>query len=387
MPSFDLVFEGGGAKGTAFAGALGTFYGRGCEHRRLIGTSAGAITAALVAAGYSPKEMLVAVNEKEADGKTPRFVSFMDAPEEGSFADAVVNDSLSMRTLQAIDLPLIPEVLEAKIDRMIMGRLMKLRGYRQLFSLIERGGLYSGATFRAWLEEKLDAKKLAGLTLAEFHAKTEVDLSLAATDTTAGELRILNHRTTPNCPVSWAVRISMSIPFVWQEVVWKRAWGGYLGERITGNVFVDGGVLSNFPLDLLISTEPHVLDIMGHDIVQDEVPNLGFLIDETLEVENAPHRSDTEEEDDEHDDDDEDETGDERASRFKMIRRVKRLVDTMTSASNQRTIGDHEDEIYRVPAKGYGTTEFGMSDERVSALVKSAEVHTTKHLEGRLGDK
>ena len=26
MPSFDLVFEGGGAKGTAFAGALGTFW-------------------------------------------------------------------------------------------------------------------------------------------------------------------------------------------------------------------------------------------------------------------------------------------------------------------------------------------------------------------------
>ena len=61
---FDLVFEGGGAKGSVFVGALQEFKARGHEYARLLGTSAGAISATLIAAGYSPEEMLAAVTEK-----------------------------------------------------------------------------------------------------------------------------------------------------------------------------------------------------------------------------------------------------------------------------------------------------------------------------------
>jgi len=48
MATFDIVFEGGGAKGTAFVGALDVLFAAGHKHRRLIGTSAGAITATLL---------------------------------------------------------------------------------------------------------------------------------------------------------------------------------------------------------------------------------------------------------------------------------------------------------------------------------------------------
>jgi len=53
---FDLVFEGGGAKGLAFVGALQALERQGHTARRVIGTSAGSITALLVAAGYSADE-------------------------------------------------------------------------------------------------------------------------------------------------------------------------------------------------------------------------------------------------------------------------------------------------------------------------------------------
>src|SRR5207237_1078812 len=43
----DVVFEGGGIKGAAFAGAVEILLGRGFKLRRLLGSSAGAITAAL----------------------------------------------------------------------------------------------------------------------------------------------------------------------------------------------------------------------------------------------------------------------------------------------------------------------------------------------------
>jgi hypothetical protein len=62
---YDLVFEGGGAKGMAFVGAYEELAERGHTCGRLLGTSAGAITAAFIAAGYVPAEMLAALNERE----------------------------------------------------------------------------------------------------------------------------------------------------------------------------------------------------------------------------------------------------------------------------------------------------------------------------------
>ena len=69
MAIFDIVFEGGGAKGTAFVGALEVLFAAGHQHRRLVGTSAGAITAILLGAGYSPKELLEAVTQKLKIGR------------------------------------------------------------------------------------------------------------------------------------------------------------------------------------------------------------------------------------------------------------------------------------------------------------------------------
>ena len=53
----DLVFEGGGVKGIGLAGAVSTLLDRGFQPQNLAGASAGAITAALVAAGYTPQEL------------------------------------------------------------------------------------------------------------------------------------------------------------------------------------------------------------------------------------------------------------------------------------------------------------------------------------------
>jgi predicted acylesterase/phospholipase RssA len=66
---FDMVFEGGGAKGFSFVGALDQFLGRGHAVDRLLGTSAGSIAATLLAAGYSMPELLAALAERK-DGKS-----------------------------------------------------------------------------------------------------------------------------------------------------------------------------------------------------------------------------------------------------------------------------------------------------------------------------
>jgi NTE family protein len=360
---YDLVFEGGGAKGSVFVGALQEFNARGNEPGRLIGTSAGAISATLIAAGYSPQEMLDAVNEKLSNGK-PRFSTFMDIPQR--FDDAVIEDSLTYELFNKVDIPHIPSMIEGMVDRKMFKILMKMEAYREIFSFVERGGLYAGKKFLHWMAEKLDAggRNLGQTTMAQFQARTGQDLSVIISDTASQEMRVLNHRTAPDCPVRWATRMSMSIPFIWQEVRWQADWGTYLGEDITGNSIVDGGVLSNFPIRMLTSRDKAVVAVMG-DSDPAENPTLGFLIDETLPVAGSGEA-----------DEDSGEEGDpdgllDNAKRLKTIKRIKNLADTMMQAHDMLAMESHKDEICRLPAKGYGTTEFDMSDARLQALVNA----------------
>jgi NTE family protein len=53
----DLVFEGGGLKGIALVGAYSVLEERGYRPQNIAGTSAGAIVAALLAAGYTAAEL------------------------------------------------------------------------------------------------------------------------------------------------------------------------------------------------------------------------------------------------------------------------------------------------------------------------------------------
>jgi len=366
MAVFDMVFEGGGAKGIAFVGALEVLKQQGHDFRRLIGTSAGAITATLCAAGYTPAEMMTAILEKQTDG-APRFNSFMDIPAAADFSADELQASLTHEVLTQIDLPLVPQPLESKIDDVLLERLISNRIYARLFSFVECGGFYSGRTFLSWIEEKLAAKNIApGDSLKTFAQKTGADLSLVVSDTTDMEMLVLNHRTAPGVPVAHAVRMSMSIPFVWQEVIWKKEWGPYLGAPKAGNVIVDGGVLSNFPIGLIARTDAAIRAVMG-DTNPNGAANLGLLIDERLSVPGAPNTDKTPLP----------------VTHLRTIQRISRLVDTMTGASDNEMIRTFSSEICRLPAKGYGTLEFGMTGDRLELFLNAARTGMKDHLKAR----
>jgi predicted acylesterase/phospholipase RssA len=358
MAQFDIVFEGGGAKGSGFVGALEALQQAGHTHRRLVGTSAGAITATLIAAGYTPRELLAAATERLANSK-PRFSSFMDSPLEADFTEEQREKSVTMGLLKAARLPVLPGLL--------LRGLLNLPHYRQLFSLVECGGLFSGNKFLEWIREKLAAKGIRpGTKFKDFAAQTRQDLSLVASDTSDGEMLILNHRTAPDCPVEWAVRMSMSIPFVWREVVWKPEWGTYLGRPKAGRTIVDGGVLSNFPIRLITTMDPFVRQVMG-DTDPQGAGNLGLLIDETLPVPGAARQIQPPE----------------MKNQIRTVQRISRLVDTMSRSQDNQQIRQHDMEICRVPALGYGTTEFDMDEARLQALINGGRQAMAEHLAGR----
>jgi NTE family protein len=365
---FDLVFEGGGAKGMVFVGALQEYLSRGHTPGRLLGTSAGAIAAALVAAGYDEQEMLDALNEK-VNGVSV-FETFMGEP--APFSDEEIEGSALGSALSAIDLPLIPDAVEPQIDRTIARSLMTTPRFRNALCFIERGGWYSADAFVDWMRAKLNSgshngqpRDFGDMTLAGFHQATGADLTVVAANTTAASILILNHRTAPNCPVVWAVRMSMSIPLLWEEVIWQPEWGTYRGRMIAGHRVVDGGLLSGFPLALFVSSDANVTDVMG----EKQSPNvIGLLIDELMPVENAPPPSFG--------------LGEGMDLRQTLTgQRLIGLLNTMLMAHDSAVIESFSQLVVRLPAKGYGTVEFDMGDERRGALVEAGRAAMAAYLD------
>ena len=100
---FDMVFEGGGAKGMAFVGAMRALEDKGHTSGRLIGTSAGAITATLIAAGYSAGMMEDALGEIDSKGR-PVFENFMDRPKAEDYTAYDIENSVTMKCFKSIDI-------------------------------------------------------------------------------------------------------------------------------------------------------------------------------------------------------------------------------------------------------------------------------------------
>jgi NTE family protein len=358
---YDLVFEGGGAKGIAFVGALQAFERHGHQPRRLIGTSAGSITACIIAAGYSAQEALDTAIEETPDG-CARFTTFMDTPTV--YEDVIVKDQLGYWLRTELNNPSIPDLIEPMVDNLIKS-MIKVDLIRHITSLLLWGGWYAGDEFIRWLQEKLNAggRGLADTTLLEFHQKTGRDLSVVASDLSGREMLVLNHRTAPMLPTVWAVRMSMSFPFAWQEVIWKKEWGTYRGRNLEGNRVIDGGLLSNFPISFFVASDENIDEIMGEGMQSEDV--IGLLIDESLEVPGAGVPS----------------------AQSKgtpgilnqidlleaMKLRINGLTNTVLSAHDRAMLSAYNDMICHLPAKGIGTLEFDMSPERREAVRAAGE--------------
>jgi predicted acylesterase/phospholipase RssA len=336
-----------------------------------LGTSAGAITAAFLAAEYSVSEMMDALNEKGPDGKSV-FTSFMGIPP--AFSEQDIQQSATLKLFEDIDVPGIPKFIETGLDKALARALMTNPKYVHLFSFIERGGWYSADNFVEWMKRKMNEGEINGKprdfgdkTFRQFHEATGRDLSLVAADTTGGQLLVLNHTTAPDLPVVWGVRMSMSIPMVWPEVQWQSEWGTYRGRSMLNRLIVDGGLLSNFPIELFISHEPFVTEMMG-DTVSENV--LGLLIDEDAEVPPSPAQSFAIHVD---------------LQELQLVKRIKRLMNTVLAAHDKMVMESFTDRVVRLPAKDYGTTEFDMPDPRRDALVNAGYKTTNDYFAAREG--
>lgn len=188
----NLVFEGGGVKGIAYGGALHQLHKLGVlsNIKRVAGTSAGAITAVLLAVGYSYKEVSDIVAS----------VNFND------FAD----DSNGI-------------VRDAK-------------------RFISDFGWHKGDFFRKWMGKLIRNKKgKKDLTFKElYESSNSLDLYLVATNLSDQASEIFSYEHTPNVEIRDAARMSMSIPLYFKCVRYGK----------DKDIMIDGGVAWNYPLNI-----------------------------------------------------------------------------------------------------------------------------------------
>ncbi|MCL2851468.1 MAG: patatin-like phospholipase family protein [Defluviitaleaceae bacterium] len=219
MPKCDAVFQGGGVKGTGFAGAVMILEEAGYKFENIVGTSAGAIVAALLSAGYSGAEIrdeLMRVDYKK----------FLDA-------------SWLVRTFYT----------------------------PKLVNLAFKWGIYRTDAFEAWLGGLLERKgkiKFRDIRTNLEDERYRYGFQAIASDITSKTMLLLpgdlkKFGIDPDeFPIAKAVRMSMCIPFYFEPY------------RLTGSdgkehVILDGGLLSNYPV--------WVLDDGSHNPA---VPTFGF---------------------------------------------------------------------------------------------------------------
>ncbi|CAH1252423.1 PNPLA6 [Branchiostoma lanceolatum] len=204
FPFENIVLEGGGAKGIAYIGSCKVLEDAGImpQIKRFAGTSAGAITAALLAIGMTSQELLEELSAQ-------------------NLLDVVLDTSWTKTSW-------IPG--------------MKKLG--QVWDVFQNKGACPGNKFLEWFGDILDRNlKKRGLpldrdvTFDQIYNVLGKELCIVAYNMNYNRESFLHVKTTPVMRVREAVRMSMSIPVVFQPYT--------LANLFT---YIDGGLAANFPL-------------------------------------------------------------------------------------------------------------------------------------------
>lgn len=201
MKQCDVVLEGGGVKGIGHVGAVCALEQGEYVFDRVAGSSAGAIVAALIAAGYQGEEL----------HSLMQSIDYLKFRQEG-FLDRI-------------------------------GTLGKA------VSVIWNYGIYSAAYLETWLNDLLKKNHTCCFKDVK-QPDGSYRLQVTTVDLTTQELLVLPqdlkrfHIDIDSFPIARAVRMSMSIPIYYEP---------YKLKDIHGQIhyMVDGGMLSNYPIWIL----------------------------------------------------------------------------------------------------------------------------------------
>lgn len=189
----NLVLEGGGVKGIAYCGAIRALEEEKVlsDMKNIIGSSVGSIIALGITLGLSSDKLLDLMNKLD-------FNKIKD----------------------------------------------KRRGvFNKLYHFMTKYGIYKGDYLYNYIGNVLEKYCKKDITFKELYLITDINLVITGTNIDKGIVEYFSHKTHPNMPVRLAVRISMSIPYVFEAI------------KYNGDTYVDGGVLENYPFNYFKDTQ------------------------------------------------------------------------------------------------------------------------------------
>ncbi len=209
----NLVLEGGGVRGIAYAGVFSVLEDKGIlqQIEKVAGSSAGAIAGLLVSVGYT-------VNEIDSIMHKLAVQQFNDG--KGG----------------------------------IIGKYKRVK---------KEFGMYPGKKIEKWLmqlvKQKTGKENLSFAELHQLHLQNKLykDFYCTGTNLSRQQLEIFSFEHTPDMPVALAARISASIPWYFEPIalddnkqkIKKKDTTSYI------NYYVDGGMLCNYPISIFDSCE------------------------------------------------------------------------------------------------------------------------------------
>lgn len=209
----NLVLEGGGVRGLAYAGVFCVLEEKGIlqQIEKVGGSSAGSIAGMLISIGYTANEI----------------------------------DSLMM------ELPL------QKFNDGNGGLLGKYARFKKDF------GIYKGEAFEKWLKNLVKHKTgnplLSFNQLHQLHVKNNLykDLYCTGTNLSKQQLEIFSFMNTPSMPIALAVRISSGVPLYFEPIALDNQLHKIKRSDSTSfiNYYVDGGMLCNYPISMFDTCE------------------------------------------------------------------------------------------------------------------------------------
>jgi predicted acylesterase/phospholipase RssA len=202
----ELCFAGAGNKGIVYVGCLKKLEELGVlDLKKIIGVSIGSFMALCCVIGYTADEMF----------------------------DIIINKSTS-------------DFIDITFD--VYGALLK------------------GDKYREWVAEVIGKKVSITTTMEELYKSTGIEFITISTCISSNNFNsgdnfcipegivIISHKTMPDMPIITAINASMAYPYIFPPIEYKSA------------KLVDGGLMSNFPIDMLSPLNSLGIRIAQRDI-------------------------------------------------------------------------------------------------------------------------
>ncbi|HMJ46871.1 MAG TPA: patatin-like phospholipase family protein [Ferruginibacter sp.] len=244
----NLVLEGGGIRGAAYAGAMSVLEEKGIlkNIEKVAGTSAGSVVGLMVSLGYTSKEI----------------------------------DSI---------------LFHLKIEKFNDGHGGLLGKYRRLK---RHYGIHKGKEFGKWIEHLIQTKTgNPAITFRQLDSLSKYNPSIkklycVGANLTRQRTEIFSFETTPDILVKTAIRISCSIPFYYESILLDSTGKEMDKSMKTKNfqVYVDGGIVANYPINIFDSCQNGINGLFCDPVIHNK-ETLGIKLERDEQIESLSRSS------------------------------------------------------------------------------------------------